>query len=52
MRPVWNERSGRPAGAPDVTFNRDPGRTQASRLHDTLVGDPSIIVLLDLTQVD
>ena len=51
MRPVSNERSGRPAGVPDIAFDRYPGKTEPPRLHYTPVGNPSIIVLLDLTKV-
>jgi quinol monooxygenase YgiN len=50
MRPVSNESSGRPAGVPDIAFNHDPGVTEPPRLQSTLVDNPLIIVLLDLTK--
>jgi hypothetical protein len=50
MRPVWNERSERPAGVPDIAFNRYLRKTEPPRLPYTPVGNPSIIVLLVLTK--
>jgi hypothetical protein len=51
MWPVSNESSGSPGGVPEIAMNHYLGKTETPRLHYTLAGNPTIIVLLNLTKV-